>query len=278
MSEIATEREVSPELEELVRSRNGFIFDLDGTLYLGDELIPGAAEAIEHLREMEKRVAFVSNKPIATRQSYAQKLRRLGIPCSVEDVLNSSLVCARYLEKNYPGAKVFPVGEEPLITELKEHGLQISDQPEQVDVVVVSWDRNFNYRKLDIAYRSACNGAELIGTNPDRTCPMPGYDMPDAGCMIAAIEACTERPVDPIVGKPSPIMIREALDLLGLSAEECAMFGDRPETDLMMAHRAGIGFVLVLSGVTDEDDLDSLPAEPECVARNVGAICPVTSP
>ena len=101
-----------------------------------------------------------------------------------------------------------------------------------------------------------------VGTNPDRTCPMPGYRLPDAACMIAAVEACTERKVDPIVGKPSEIMLREVLELLELEPGQCVMFGDRPETDMLMAARAGLTGALVLTGVTGPDGLDRLPARP----------------
>ena len=272
MSGTATRSGKGERLLDLVKSKEGFIFDLDGTVYLGDHLIAGADRAIAMLRGMGKKLIFVSNKPIATRQSYADKLNRLGVPCSVEEVINSSLVCARYLQKHYPGAEVFPVGEPPLVEELKRHGMHITDDPRRIEVVVVAFDRTFNYRKLDIAYRAALNGAALIATNPDRTCPMPGYELPDCACMIAAIEACTQRKVEPIVGKPSEIMLAEAMDLLGLPPGQCVMFGDRLETDLMMAKRAGISFVLVLSGVTRPGQVDSAPFRPDLVLESIAEV------
>ncbi len=259
-------------LRNIVDRNDGFIFDLDGTIYLGDKLIPGADRAINMLRERGKKLAFVSNKPIQSRHTYAKKLNDLGVPCDAEDVINSSLVCARYLQKHYPGCSALVLGEEPLVQELESHGIRVSEDPEKTEVVVVSWDRNFTYEKLNKAYIAAVNGAALIGTNPDRTCPMPGYNLPDAACMIAAVEACAERQVDPIVGKPSPIMVREALDVLGVEPNRAALAGDRPETDMLMAHRAGLSFMLVLSGVTGREDLDDLPGEPEIVIDNIGAL------
>lgn len=259
-------------LRELVDRSDGFIFDLDGTLYLGDQLIPGADRAIRMLRERGKKLAFVSNKPIQSRRTYADKLNELGVDCEVNEVINSSLVCARYLQKNHPGCRALVIGEGPLVEELKSHGIEVTEDPEQTDVVVVSWDRDFTYDKLNRAYIAAVNGAALIGTNPDATCPMPGYDLPDAACMISAVEACADRKVDPIVGKPSPIMVEEALDLLGVPPERAALVGDRASTDLLMAREAGIAFLLVLSGVTDRADLDDLPAEPDIVIENVGEL------
>jgi HAD superfamily hydrolase (TIGR01450 family) len=260
------------EVRGLVEATDGFIFDLDGTLYVGDLLIPRADEAVGRLRDAGKKVAFVSNKPIGTREEYAAKLNRLGVACSLDEVINSPLVLARYLQKRRPGAKCFPVAEEPVIKELLDHGMKLSEDPREIEVVVVAFDRTFDYRKLNIAYRAALHGAELVATNPDRTCPMPDYDLPDAACMIAAIEACTQRKVEPIVGKPSEIMLREALDILGLEAHQGAMVGDRPETDMLMASKAGLAGVLVLTGVTSAEDLDSLPLEPDCILDSVAQI------
>jgi len=259
-------------LRRFVDGIRGFIFDLDGTLYLGERLIPGADDALRALRRAGKKVAFVSNKPIGTRREYVAKLNRLGIPCTEAELITSPFVLARYLQKHRPGARCYPVAEEPVIQELLAHGLRIAEDPREIDVVVVSFDRTFHYGKLNTAYRAVIHGAELIGTNPDRTCPMPDYHLPDAACMIAAIEACTRQRVDPIVGKPSKIMLQEALDIIGLEAGECAMVGDRPETDMLMAHRAGLSGVLVLTGVTVREDLDSLPVEPDLVLDGVAEL------
>lgn len=256
-------------LRELMRVKRGFVLDLDGTLYLGDELIPGAAEFVRGLRRAGKRVAFVSNKAVESRAEHARKLARLGIECSEGEIINSSLVLARYLQRTRPGGRVFPIAEGPVVRDLESHGLAICEDPDAIDVVAISWDRGFNYRKLDIAYRAALRGADLVATNPDRTCPMQGYRLPDAACMIAAVEACTQRKVDPIVGKPSRIMLREVLELLGLAARECIMVGDRLETDMLMARQAGLAGVLVLTGVTSAQQAAALPDPPTAVVDSV---------
>ncbi len=261
-------------LGSIFQKARGFIFDLDGTLYLGEHLIEGADRVLSGLRRSGRKVAFVSNKPIARRGVYAAKLRRLGIPCEESEVINSSLVLARYLAAHFPKARILPIAEQPVIDDILRHGLRITDDPDAAAVVVVSWDRGFNYEKLLAAYRAAANGAALIGTNPDRTCPMPDGDLPDAACMIAAIEACTQRQVHPIVGKPSSIMLREALALIDLSAEECVMVGDRVETDILMADRAGLLSVLVLSGVTKEEDLPHITTVPDAIVGGVRDLLP----
>jgi phosphoglycolate/pyridoxal phosphate phosphatase family enzyme len=232
----------------------GFIFDLDGTLYLGERLVPGARETVAALRAAGRRVCFLSNKPIQGRTEYAAKLTRLGIPAALDEVINSSYVLARYLAREAPGARCFVIGEPPLVAKLQAAGLAPVEDP-KVDYVVVAFDRTFDYRKLDMALQAVKrHGARLIGTNPDRTCPVEGGEIPDAAGMIGAVEGVTGRRVDPIVGKPSPITLRIALDRLGLPADACAVVGDRLETDIAMGRTAGLASILVLTGITRADD------------------------
>jgi len=233
----------------------GFIFDLDGTVYRGDQLIPGADGVIRLLRENKRKVVFLSNKPLETREDYASKLTRLGIPTQPDEVINSTFVMVHYLKKNAPQARLFVIGEVPFIEELKRTGYTITDEPKEIDYVIVAFDRTFDYRKLNIAFQAIKLGAHFIATNPDRTCPVEGGEIPDCAGMIAAIEAVTEKKVEVIVGKPSPIMIQAVLDVIGLRPEECILIGDRLETDIKMGKDSGIATGIVLTGVTDEKTL-----------------------
>jgi arabinose operon protein AraL len=235
----------------------GFIFDLDGTIYLSDSLIPGADRVIRLLREKGRKVVFLSNKPLQTREDYASKLTQLGIPTQPEEVINSTFVMTHYLKKNAPHARLFVVGELPFIEELKRAGFTITEEPKEIDYVVVALDRTFDYRKLNIAFQAIKNfGAHFVATNPDRTCPVEGGEIPDCAGMIAAIEAVTEKKVEVIVGKPSPIMIQAVLGVLGLRPEDCILIGDRLETDIKMGKDSGIATGIVLTGVTDEKTLE----------------------
>ena len=232
----------------------GFIFDLDGTVYRGERLLPGAKAVVAALRDAGRQICFLSNKPIASREDYAAKLTRLGVPADVDEVINSSYVLARHLAREAPGARCFVIGEPPLIAELERAGLAPVDGP-RVDYVVVAFDRTFDYRKLDVALQAVKrHGARLIGTNPDRTCPTEDGEIPDAAGMIGAVEGVTGQRVDPIVGKPSPIMLRVALERLGLEARDCAVVGDRLETDIAMGKAAGLATILVLTGITPPGD------------------------
>ncbi len=233
--------------------QRGWLFDLDGTVYLGERLLPGAAETIATLRADGRRVAFLTNKPLQTREAYAAKLTRLGVATVPDAVITSSLVLARHLAKLDPGAPLFVIGEPPLLAELRAHGFEVRADA-RVRWVVIAFDRTFDYAKLTIALQASRAGARLIATNPDRTCPTEDGEIPDCAGMTAAVEAVTGRTVEAVVGKPSPLMLEVALEALGLPARECAIVGDRIETDIVMGKRLGLATVLVLSGITRADD------------------------
>jgi HAD superfamily hydrolase (TIGR01450 family) len=246
----------------------GWLFDLDGTVYLGERLIPGADAAIAAIRAAGRRVAFLSNKPLETRAEYAAKLTRLGVPAAPDDVINSSLVLARYLRDRDPGAPVFVIGEPPMRDEMAAHGFEVRPD-ERVRWVVIAFDRTFDYAKLNVALQAVKGGARLIATNPDRTCPVEGGEIPDCAGMIAAVEAVTDRKVETIVGKPSPIILEVALAALGVAASEAAIVGDRLETDMVMGRRLGLGTVLVLSGVTRGADPRIASVAPDHVLQSI---------
>lgn len=249
----------------------GWLFDLDGTVYRGQALVPGADAVIAALRADGRRVAFLSNKPLETRAQYADKLTRLGIPTAADDVVNSSLVLARHLRRLDPGAPVFVIGEPPLIAELEDHGFEVR-RDARVRWVVIAFDRTFDYAKLNIALQAVRGGARLIATNPDRTCPTEDGEIPDCAGMIAAVEAVTGRAVDVVVGKPSPIILEVALERLGVPAADAVIVGDRLETDIVMGKRQGLATVLVLSGVTRADDPRIAELAPDAVIRSIGEL------
>ncbi len=254
----------------------GFIFDLDGTIYRSDQLIPGADAVIRLLRENKRKVVFLSNKPLQTREDYALKLTQLGIPTHPDEVINSTFVMISYLKKVAPQARLFVVGETPFIEELNGAGFSITDEPKEIEYVVVAFDRTFDYRKLNIAFQAIKKfGAHFVATNPDRTCPVEGEEIPDCAGMIAAIEAVTEKKVEVIVGKPSPIMIQAALDVLDLKPEDCILIGDRLETDIKMGRDSGIATGIVLTGVTDEKTLEEskhTPLQPDFVFQSIADV------
>lgn len=250
----------------------GYIFDLDGTVYLGEKAIPGAPKIIAELKQQGSRVIFLSNKPLQPREIYAQKLTRLGIPTSRDEVITSSLVLIQYLLKEMPTATVFAIGEAPLLDELATAGISLSDTPEEIDVVVASFDRTFDYRKLNIGFQALRLGARFFATNADRTCPIAGGEIPDAAAVIGALEGCSGRKVELVAGKPSSLMVEITLQGLGLQADDCLMIGDRLETDMLMGKNAGMATALVLTGVTQREDIPHSSVQPDYTLESVADI------
>lgn len=253
---------------------DAYIFDLDGTVYLGDNLLPTAGEAITRIRALGRRTVFLSNNPTHFRADQAARLTALGLPTPPEDVINSSVVMVNFLQRNFPQARLFVMGEEPLKTELRTAGFELTEDPARIDVVIASFDRTFVYHKLQVAFDAIRAGARFFATNGDRYCPVPGGGQPDAAAIIAAVEACTNTKVEAIVGKPSHHMAQAILNLLNLPPERCIMTGDRLETDVQMGLNAGMAAALTLTGATTEQMLAESPIQPTYVIRQLADLLP----
>lgn len=241
------------------RLYEGYLFDLDGTIYLGDSLLPGALALVQHLQEQGRRCVFLSNNPTKDPRQYVEKLGRLGIAAEADDVVNTIVSMVAWLKREHPTAVVYPIAEAPLIAALGAAGVRMSDDPREIDVVVASYDRTFDYRKLQIAFDALWRHrrAILVTTNPDRYCPMPdGAGEPDAAAIVAAIEACTGVTCVANAGKPDAIMIETVTERLGIGADRCLMVGDRLYTDVRMANVAGMASALVLTGDTSAEALE----------------------
>ena len=255
---------------------DGFMFDLDGTIYLGENLLPGVLETINELRLKGKHILFISNKPLAPRLDYAAKLTRLGITTLPEEILTSAYVLGNYLAKHFPYYRYYLIGEKKLRTELCGYGLNIIDEfyeqdaqqvikPDGIDAVIVAFDRTLDYRKLNTAYQALLAGAAFFATNTDKACPFPGGSVPDAGATVAYLEFLTGRKLDLLAGKPSPIMLHVAMNLLNVPPENCILIGDRLETDIRMGQQAGIHTALVLTGVSHLEDVAMTSSPPEFI-------------
>ena len=254
---------------------DAYIFDLDGTVYLGDALLPNAQRAITTIRNAGKRTVFLSNNPTHTRFEYSTKLTRLGLPTPPEDIINSSVVMVDFLQHTLPNAKLFVCGEQPLIDDLCDGGFSFSNNPSEIDAVIASFDRTFVYSKLQIAFDALRAGARLFATNADRYCPVPGGGQPDAASIIAAIEACTNLKCEAMVGKPSIYMTNAILKLLQLPPGRCIMTGDRLETDVQMGLNAGMTAALTLTGATTWQDAQASPVKPHFILNDLGNLLPV---
>lgn len=252
----------------------GAIVDLDGTVYLDEQLIDGARAGIEALRAAGLDVLFLTNNPIKPRTAYRDRLRSLGIEVEREAVVNSTAIAADFLSTHHPEATTFVVGERPLVAELQEAGVEVTTDPGAADVVLASMDRSFAYDDLRDVLTAFDEGPvpKFYATNPDRTCPTATGPIPDAAAMIGAIEGVTGHDLDAVLGKPSRFAVEAATRRLGTTPANCLVVGDRLATDVRMGQKTGMTSVLVLSGVTDRAELRASPTEPDHVLQTLGEI------
>ncbi|MFT3835306.1 MAG: HAD hydrolase-like protein [Micropruina sp.] len=261
------------------RFYDAYVFDMDGTIFLGDQLLPGAARLIGELRRREIPIRYLSNNPTKDPEMYAAKLTALGLPTPVDEIANTIVTTTKWLQLNHPDAVLFPISEEPLKRALRAAGFTLSEDPEQIDIVIASYDRGFDYRKLQIAFDAIWfhQRAFLIETNPDRFCPFPGgRGEPDCAAITAAIEACTRTRCAKSLGKPDPIMLQVTMAGLDARVENSMMVGDRLQTDIQMALEASMSSGLVLTGEATADDVQALEPDraPTYVLDRVDRLIP----
>jgi HAD superfamily hydrolase (TIGR01450 family) len=246
------------------RMYDGYIFDLDGTIYLGSALLPGAYRLIIKLRELGKRVVFLSNNPTRDVQMYVDKLTKLGLPTPSEEIVTTVFTTTQWLLQNAPDAVVFPISEEPLIRSFRENGIKMSENPEEIDIVVASYDRTLTWKKLQIGFEAMWyyRRAKLICTNADHFCPFPGgRGELDAGAVVAALEDATQMKLAINCGKPSRVMLDTIMNVIGLKTSQCITTGDRLYTEIKMGIDSGMDTAVVFTGETSPEILAGWPAE-----------------
>lgn len=248
----------------------GYLIDMDGVISRGSELIPGAREFISSLLEREIPFLFLTNNSQRSRRDIATKLSRQGIAIEEDHVFTCAMATARFMATHNPNGTAYVIGEGGLITALHANGYSIVDT--NPDYVVVGEGRTFNCEMIDRAVRLVCEGASLIATNPDPSCPVPGGIRPGAGAIVAMIEKATGRQSFS-VGKPNPVMMRSARKTLGLTTSETVMIGDTMSTDILGGLQMGYKTILVLSGGTQREDLDQFAYQPDIIVDSVADLC-----
>ncbi|WP_417452466.1 HAD-IIA family hydrolase [Kiloniella sp.] len=245
---------------------SALLFDLDGTVYRGTNAIPGASDFIATLKERNIPFLFVTNRGNRHPSAVADQLVSMGIPCTEDDVLTSAQAVAMGLE---PGTKVYCVGEEPLKSTLTEAGMVIVENTadHEADAVVVSYDRGVNYEKLSNALRFIDKGARFIATNTDRLITVEDGILPEAGPLVAAVQAATNKEPE-IFGKPEKPIMDAALKRIGKPADQCAIIGDNLFTDILAGHKAGMKSILILTGVANRKDGEHAEYKPTWIAED----------
>ena len=255
-------------LEEL-RARKGFICDMDGVIYLGNQLLPGVAEFVNWLNENDKRFLFLTNSSERSPKELRQKLQRMGLDIGEEHFYTSALATAAFLKKQAPGCTAFVIGAPGLLNALYDVGVTMNDV--DPDYVIVGETASYNYEVITKAVRLVLNGARLIATNSDLTGPTEFGIAPACRSLVAPIELATGKKAY-FMGKPNPLMMRTGLQPLGVHSEESAMVGDRMDTDVIAGMESGLATVLVFSGCTSRTDVNDYPYRPTCILNGVGDI------
>ena len=248
-----------------------FLIDLDGVIYRGEELLPGADKFIAWLEANQKKYLFLTNNSFASETQVIAKLKRLGITVDKTHVLGAGQAAVQNIARRFPAASVYVVGEPPLFDLVREHQLTIANPDgHTANVVLVGLDRTFDYQKLKGAVIAVRSGATFVAINRDPLLPVVGDLIPGCGAMVAAIEASSE--VQPeVIGKPQPMLLLEALHSLGSQPEEAIMIGDTLGVDIRAGIAAGTHTLLVLSGSTTRASLEKSTLKPDYVYENIGA-------
>jgi NagD protein len=248
----------------------GFLIDMDGVLYRGPELIPGADRFVRELRDRDVPFRFLTNNSQRTRRDVVARLTRMGLDVEEEHVFTSAMATARFLAQQKPGGTAFVIGEGGLLTALHQHGYAVVDH--DPDYVVVGEGRTFNLELVEAAVRMILGGAKLIATNLDPNCPTQGGGLrPGCGAMVAMLETATGVRAFS-VGKPSPVMMRAARKELGLATDETTMIGDTMETDVLGGVQLGFHTVLVFSGGTRPHDLPRYAYRPDAAVESLAEL------
>ena len=258
---------------ERLKNTKLYLFDMDGTLYLGDRLYTFTRKLLAKIRETGGRYLFMTNNSSKSVKAYIEKLAKLGIAADKEDFITSSQATAYYLKKHHNGQKLYVCGTRSLIEELEGEGFTVTTNLDEVECIVMGFDTELTFQKLwDVSYLLLTKkDMPYIATNPDLVCPTEFGSVPDCGSFCIGIKNATGR--DPIViGKPSPLMPQLAMDKWGVSPEETAVIGDRIYTDVKSGLNAGALSILVMSGETTYEILDASEDKPHLVLKDAGEI------
>lgn len=259
--------------KDLILKTKLFLFDMDGTLYLGDRLYEFTPELLETIRQRGGRYLFMTNNSSKSVEDYVKKLGKLGINATREEFMTSSQATAFYLHKYHEGQKLYVCGTESLKEELRREGFVVTTDVNETECIVMGFDTELTFQKLHDVSFMLLTRPELpyIATNPDYVCPTEFGSVPDCGSVCDMIyNATKKRPV--VIGKPSPLMPQLAMEKLGVSKEETCVVGDRIYTDVKSGLNAGITGILVLSGETTREILESSSEKPHLVIQDAGEI------
>lgn len=249
-----------------------YLFDMDGTLNMGDSPIDGAMDTLRYLESHGKKVYFATNNSSKSQTAYVDKLRRMGYEAKKEQIITSGMATMFFLNKKYPKKSLYILGTELLKREFREGGFEVKEAGEDADVMLLAFDTELTYQKLWHATNLIAAGRPYVATHPDFVCPSENGDMPDAGALMACVEATVGKRPETIVGKPYAPMADFVFDYCGATAKECAFVGDRLYTDIKFGLNNGMASVLVMTGETTKKMLDESDVRPDYVLSSVNEL------
>lgn len=230
------------------------LVDIDGTVFRGGDLVPGAADGIAALREAGLRVVFLTNNPLREPGAWAHSLTKRGIDADPQDVITSMDATLAYLRRHHDGDAVLPVAGGPIVEQVREAGFPIVESADRADLVLAGYHEEFDYEDLLAGLRAVRAGLPLVGTDPDRWVPTDEGPIPGSGAIVNAVAGAAEVEPEAVLGKPSEETADIALDRLGVAPDECLLVGDRLDTDVAMGRQAGMRTALVLTGASESAD------------------------
>ena len=252
-----------------LRAKKGFICDMDGVIYRGNQLLPGVREFVDWMNREGKKFLFLTNSSERSPKELQQKLGRMGLRVGEEHFYTSALATARFLSRQAPGCTAYVIGAPGLLNALYDCGVTMNDV--DPDYVIVGETATYNFEMISKAVRLVLRGARLIATNSDLTGPVENGVAPACRALVSPVELATGKRAY-FMGKPNPLMMRTGLKLLDVHSEEAAMVGDRMDTDVIAGLESGLDTVLVLSGCTSRSELDDYPYRPTYILNGVGEI------
>ena len=250
-----------------ILEKKGFICDMDGVIYHGNEILPGVLDFVNWMIDNDKKFVFLTNSPERTPHELSMKLERMGLKVSADHFYTSAMATAEFLHSQAPGCTAYVIGEAALSKALYDQKIYMNDV--NPDYVVVGETRTYCFEKIEKAIALVNNGAKLIGANPDTVGVTDKGIMPATGSLVAPIEIATGKKTY-FVGKPNPLMLRHGLKKLECHSSEIAFIGDRMDTDIIAGIESNIDTVLVMSGVTAPGDIDKFPYRPKYIVDGVG--------
>ena len=260
-----------------IQDYDTYCFDLDGTIYVADKLLPGVGKTLEYIRNQGKKVRFITNSSTLTREECMKRLQRFGLSVYLDEVVTALYMTGLYFNENASTARVLLVGDNEIKNELHRHAIMTTEDPKEATHVLVGCDREFSYEKIQHSMDALLNGAKFIVINPDPVCPVKEGYIPDTMSLAKSIEVASGKPINQIIGKPSIYYGNKLMNISQVDSDLCLVIGDRLETDIQLGKQNGFATCLVMTGVAKKQDVRDSLIKPDFIVENMSQLFNIES-